>query len=222
MSFEVLTDFNKKTSYKMKKVTGSVYRSEYVDNIKTMVINKQLYESLVSEYQKLSKELKQLNEEYNDFNILFSVRKKCLDLLKKSFINKLFKYAKIKEVENDVKELEELLDNLKKEIDDQIWCILFNEKFKKENYENLLRFQRRLDNIIENLTEIDVNFLINYYSIDISKYSSNENNYDEFEVSKKMLKDWICEIKPYLFNKPMGIYEDYDIHNQVQKKIKTF
>ena len=83
MSFQVLTDFNKKTSYKMKKVTGSVYRSEYVDNIKTMVINKQLYESLVSEYQKLSKELKQLNEEYNDLNIILSARKKYLDLLKK-------------------------------------------------------------------------------------------------------------------------------------------
>ena len=103
MSFQVLTDFNKKKLYKMKKVTFPIYRSEYVDNIKTMVINKQIYESLVSEYQKLSKKLKQLNEEYNDFTILLSVRKKCLDLLKKSYINKLFKYAKIKEIENDVK-----------------------------------------------------------------------------------------------------------------------
>ena len=73
---------------------------------------------------------------------------------------------------------------------------------------------------MENLTEIDVNFLINYYSIDISKYSSNENNYDEFEVSKKMLKDWLLEIKPSLLNQPIDIYQDYGIYDQVQKKLK--
>ena len=220
MSFQVLTDFNKKTSYKMKKVTFPIYRSEYVDNIKTMALNKQIYESLVSEYQKLSNKLKQLNEEYNDFNILLSVRKKCLDLLKKSFINKLFKYAKIKEVENYTKEFEELLENLKKEIDDTIWAILFNEKYKTEYYENFLKFQRRLDKIMENLTEIDVNSLINYYSIDISKYSSNENIYDEFEISKKMLKDWLLEIKPSLLNQPIDISQDYSIYDQVTKKLK--